>query len=130
MPKTDATPTTGFTLVAATAVPTRAPSATAKAKLAEFQAAEKIKREALAAPAVAGLVDGQALTDGTTYETAAAATLAAGKAKRLVEPGLLTHNLRPAIRVTGEAPAFTWFLITVAKAPAAEAAPAAETPTT
>jgi hypothetical protein len=110
-----------FQLVDATVVPPRSVGASAKERLAEYQAKQKAERDAQAAPIVAGLVEGKALTDGVTYKTANEANGVAQRAKRLVEPGLALSDLRPAIRVTGEDEAFTWHLVSTLKAKKAEA---------
>jgi hypothetical protein len=110
-----------LSLVAATVVPERTVGATAKAKLAEYQAAQKAQREALAAPIVTGLQEGQALTDGVTYATADEASKAAQSAKRLVTSGLEAHGLRPAVRVTGEGSTFSWHVVSTLKTAKAEA---------
>lgn len=101
-----------LTVVPFDQVPTRKINDNAKTKLAEFQAAEKARKEALAAPLLTGLLAGSALTDGVTYPTAADADKAAQKAKRLVEPGLKVSAKRPAVRVSGEGAAFAWHIIT------------------
>ena len=123
MPKNTATPVEAkatpatISVVALAEVPARTLGGTAKEKLAEFQAKQKVEREALAAPLIAGLVAGQALSDSVVYTTTALASGAANKAKRLVEHGLIEHNLRPAVRVTGVEPSCRWFLVPMPKAP-------------
>jgi len=105
-----------LTLIAAAEVPVRTVSATAKSKLAEFRAAEAVKRAAEAAPLVAGLLAGSGLKDGTPYPDRTKASNAANAAKRLVDPGLAAGGKRAVIRVEASADGtFAWF-ITVANA--------------
>ena len=106
--------------VPAEEVPARVVSATARERLAEYQAAEKARRAAEAAPLVAGLIEGQALTDGTTYEDAPAADKVAQQTKRLVEPSLKELNKRPSVRVTPKGKGFQWHVLAVDNGPAAE----------
>jgi len=81
-----------------------------KAKLAEFQAAQKAARAEEAKPLVAGIVGGQAVSDGVTYVSHDLALKEADKAKRLVAPGLAEAGLRPSVRVNGADTAWTWFV--------------------
>jgi hypothetical protein len=123
-----------LSLVAATTVPARVVGESAKTKLAEFQAKQKADREATAAPIVAGMLTGQALTDGVVYATVADANKNAQKAKRLVDPGLTADGHRGAIRISGSEPAVTWHVLAVEKAPVTtvntEAAPVTAEPVT
>jgi hypothetical protein len=106
--------TAGFTFVQAAAMPPRVISASAKDRLAAYQAEQAATRAATAAPIVAGLLDGQAITDSVSYATAAEASKVAQNAKRLVAPGLAAVDMRPSVRVTGEGTAFTWYVTAVA----------------
>jgi hypothetical protein len=106
--------TAGFTLVSAEKMPPRTVSATAKDRLAAYQAEQAATRAATAAPIVAGLLDGQAITDNVVYTTAADASRVAQNAKRLVTPGLAAVDMRPSVRVTGEGETFGWYVTAVA----------------
>jgi hypothetical protein len=106
--------TAGFTLVSAEKMPARTVSASAKERLAAYQAEQAATRAATAAPIVTGLLDGQAITDNVVYTTAADASRVAQNAKRLVAPGLAAVDMRPSVRVTGEGMAFAWYVTAVA----------------
>jgi len=96
-----------------TAVPARVAGEEAKAKLAEYREAQAAKRAIEAKPILAGLMKSQAATDGTTYETAAAAGKVADGIKRLVTPGLKAEGRRPAVRVSPSGKGFVWHVTAV-----------------
>jgi len=104
--------------VEATEVPARQVSATARERLAEYQAKQKEERMAAAGPLVAGLLSGQAATDGTTYEDLASANKAAQVQKRLAAPGLALSSQKPSVRVTPKGKGFQWHILAVAVAEA------------
>ena len=102
-----------LSLVPRTAVPTRSLAAASKLAREAARAEARAARDAMAAPIVLGLADGQALTDSVTYATSSLATAAGQRAKHLVTDGLMSVGLRPSVRVSGKEGAFVWFLVTL-----------------
>jgi creatinine amidohydrolase/Fe(II)-dependent formamide hydrolase-like protein len=105
-----------YQLIAASKVPARALGATAKERLAAYQAKRAAERAAQAAALAPSILAGKALTDGVTYATSAEATKAAANAKRLVAAALKAAGFRGSVAVTGEGAAFSWYLTAVAVA--------------
>jgi len=103
-----------LSLVPRTAVPSRSQATAAKVAHELRKVAEKAARDEMAAPIVAGMINGEAVTDNVTYPTSTAAQVAGQRAKRLVTDLLTAAGLRGSARVFGTDEAgYTWFLVTL-----------------